>query len=332
MRPAGWSGSPGPDTAAWYREFAAHAAVASPSYERLSEAVAGDPSMLAWLDALPEPKRQPNLLFAAVRFNGGPTGSYRQFRSWLSDHADAVRSIMLARRTQTNEPGRCATWLPALPAEPFALLEVGASAGLCLSPDLYAYAYATSAGEHRIGHSPLVLPCTAVGLVPLPGAVPHVVWRAGLDLNPLDVLSDDDVRWLESLIWPEETERFDRLHAAVAIARRQPPRVVVGDMVADLAALAAEAPADVPLIIVHTAALAYVDEPGRHAFVATVRSLARQRPIQWLSNEAPGVVPGTRVETSDRARLVLAVDGVPVALTGSHGDSVEWLARTAPGG
>ena len=56
---------------------------------------------------------------------------------------DALRAVMLERSTQTNEPGRCAALLPVLAGlpEPLALLEVGASAGLCLLPDFYGYDY-----------------------------------------------------------------------------------------------------------------------------------------------------------------------------------------------
>jgi hypothetical protein len=46
-----------------------------------------------------------------------------------------------ARATQTNEAGRWAVLLPVLAAlpQPLTLLEVGASAGLSLHPDRYAY-------------------------------------------------------------------------------------------------------------------------------------------------------------------------------------------------
>ena len=44
---------------------------------------------------------------------------------------------MRTRATQTNEAGRCAILLPVLAAlpQPLALLDVGASAGLCLYRD-----------------------------------------------------------------------------------------------------------------------------------------------------------------------------------------------------
>ena len=70
----------------------------------------------------------------------------------LAERRDEVEALMLARRTQTNEAARCALLLPLLAAlpQPLALLEVGASAGLCLLPDRYGYDYA----GHRLGDRP----------------------------------------------------------------------------------------------------------------------------------------------------------------------------------
>lgn len=114
------------DTAVAYREFARSAYGSSPIYERLALGVADDPEVLALLCELPEPKRQPNLLFGAVALLTGALPDYGEFRGWLLDHRDDVVEVMLARRTQTNEVGRCATLLPALGQlpGPLALLEV----------------------------------------------------------------------------------------------------------------------------------------------------------------------------------------------------------------
>lgn len=325
---ASWSRSPGRSTADWYREFAERELSGiSPTYEVLCSGVAGDPQILARLDRLPEPKRQPNLLLATVRYLGGPVGSWPAFRDFVLDRWDDVAATMLARRTQTNEARRCTALLPVLAGlpQPLALLEVGASAGLCLYPDRWSYRYDTESGVHRVGDGPQ-LRCTASGPVPLPERVPEVVWRGGLDLDPLDVADDDDVRWLESLIWPEESERFGILREAVAIARADPPRIVRGDLTAELATLAAEAPWEATLVVFHTAVLAYVDEPGRAAFGTAVDALRQTaRPTCWLASEAPGVLPGTEGLRDERRRFLLCRDREPIAYAGGHGDTLDWL-------
>ena len=119
------------------------------------------PSCRRWLEALPEPKRQPNLLFAAYRLIAGTPGGWPEFRERLGERRDEIEAVMLERRTQTNEPARCALMLPLLAAlpQPLALLEVGASAGLCLLPDRYGYDYA----GYRLGDGRPVLRLRAGG-------------------------------------------------------------------------------------------------------------------------------------------------------------------------
>ena len=57
-----------------------------------------------------------------------------RLRALVCRNSAGLAEVMLARRTQTNEPARCATLLPALALlpPPLALIEVGASAGLIL--------------------------------------------------------------------------------------------------------------------------------------------------------------------------------------------------------
>src|SRR5438477_6505886 len=115
----------------------------SPLYNQLSRGVASDPEVIGFLLTLPREKRQPNLFLSAARHLFGTPAGWDQFRHGVLENQDALRAAMLARSTQTNEPGRCAALLPVLAGlpEPLALLEVGASAGLCLRPGLYAYDY-----------------------------------------------------------------------------------------------------------------------------------------------------------------------------------------------
>ena len=115
----------------------------SPLYESITRGVAADEAVIGFLLGLPKAKQQPNLLLAAERHLFGAPRDWPHFRELLLSDRDAVRAVMLSRSTQTNEPARCATLLPVLAQlrQPLALIEVGASAGLCLLPDHYGYDY-----------------------------------------------------------------------------------------------------------------------------------------------------------------------------------------------
>lgn len=322
------------ETARIYRSFAHYQARdVSPIYEDWADGIAENPMLLARLANMPVDKRQPNLLFAAARHLGCTAVSAADLRPWLISHWDSVTTVMLSHATQTNEASRCATLLPALTQipGPLALIEVGASEGLCLSPDRYSYDYRTSTGVVRVdpsgGPSSVVLPCTISG-APVPDSVPEVVWRAGLDLNPLDVTSESDMRWLESLIWPEHEARRRRLRAAAEIVAAEPPRIVTGDLLTDLDSLIAEAPAEATVVVFHSAVLAYVNAESRRRFAD---SMAAQPSMVWISNEGAGAFPefDEPIAKQAKGRFVLTVDGTPVAYTGPHGQSFAGIPRTS---
>lgn len=305
------------------REVRGHSAV----YEETAERIAGDPELIALIEGLPQPKRQPNLLLASVRFLGGPVGDYPAFRTWLTTHWDRVRATVLRHRTQTNEAGRCAVLLPLLASlpQPLALIEVGASAGLCLYPDRYRYLY-DERPPLGPADSPVSLPCRTTGPVPFPERPPSVVWRAGVDLNPLDVRDADQVRWLECLIWPEQTHRLDRLRDAVRIVRAEPPHLVRGDLNRTVRELVARVPRGATPVVFHSAVMPYLSEGERQAFTETVRSL----PVRWISNESPGLFPSVEGRlphpvSPDRTAFALALDERPVALGSPHGQWLEWF-------
>ena len=308
-------------TATTYAEFAAREAHdVSPAYERLSVAVSRDREMIARLDALPPAKRQPNLLFAAVRFLDGPVTDPGAFLDFAAERWPEVAAEMLARATQTNEVGRCALLLPVLAElrQPLALLEIGASAGLNLFPDRYSYQYS----DVRLGTGEPVLDCVLTGHEP-PTKLPDVVWRAGLDLHPRDVTDPADRRWLESLIWPEHEHRRERLRAAARVAAADPPLLLPGDLVDDLPALAERAPTDATLVVFHTSVLYQVPEPRRRTFVDLVRGL----PGHWVAVENPTIfgyddLPNPPDETLHN---VLALDGRPLAWCRPHGQGMSWF-------
>jgi len=164
----------------------------------------------------------------------------------------------------------------------------------------------------------------------LPEALPHVVWRAGLDISPLDVKDADQMAWLGTLVWPEQTDRLARLRSAVRIARADPPRILRGDLTRDLPLLVREAPRDATLVVFHTAVLAYVpDQAQRDAFAAQAMSLCDY----WISNEAPNVFPDIAAKIDGALQpplFMLAVNGNPVAAAHPHGATLDWIAEPPP--
>ena len=322
--------------AAAYRRWAhAEAEGVSDTYFAWAMAIADAPGALERIATLPTAKWQPNLVFAAARAAGAPLGSPEASTTWLEQHWASVEPIIRARSTQTNEAGRCAVLLPALSrlTGPVALIEAGASAGLCLFPDRYSYRYAVGGTTVSIdppdGASEVIASCTVDGALP-PVRLPDVAWRAGVDLHPIDPRDAEQVAWLETLVWPEHEHRRRRLHAAAAIAAEDPPRIVAGDIVERIPSLVAEAPPGSHVVVFHSAVLAYLTPERRAMFVEMIESLPE---VTWISNEGESVLPTVDAQVAEpiAGMTVLAVNGRPMALVGPHGQRYRALdAPAAP--
>jgi len=313
-----------------YRDFAAYAEGDSACFVAWALGVAEDPEIHAWLADLPRLKQQPNLVFAAARWHGARTPSgYAELKRTLLEQEATVKRTIRERATQTNEVGRLATLTPALAqiaaeSGPLGLIEVGASAGLCLFPDRYDYAWPPLGG--LTGSGGPVLRAEVTGDLPIPATHPVVTWRGGADLNPLDVSDDDAMTWLANLVWPEQQERRERLEQAVAIAREDPPGITRGDLFDALPALLTEAGRHGTPVVFHSAVIAYLDDEPRERFHDLMAGLVADGKCRWVSNEAPGVLPRVTGELAVPAgRFVLGLDGRPVALTHGHGHAIEWL-------
>ncbi|GAA2150025.1 hypothetical protein GCM10009844_30460 [Nocardioides koreensis] len=321
------------DVVTQYADFAAYARGYSPCLEEWSLGVVDDPEVQAWIAGLPGIKQQPNLVFAAARWHGVPApGAYAALRDALLGDDGRIRATILERSTQTNEAGRLATLTPAFAAlsagEPMALLEVGASAGLCLYPDRYHYEWSTDGGTVTAGDGP-TLACAVTGPAPLPAEPPTVAWRGGVDLNPLDVTDDDAMRWLTTLVFPEHDERRALLEQAIAVARTEPPEIVRGNLLEELPDLVDRVAAHGPVVVFHTAVIAYLEPDDRVRFHEMMTGLVAEGRCHWVSNEGKRVLPdvtATGPEVPDElATFVMGIDGRAVAWTHGHGHAMTWL-------
>jgi len=300
-------------------------------YEEWARGVASDGRVQQVLSRIPETRRQPPLVFAVSRMLGAGLSGFETWREFVLTHADALVAECTARAIQTNEPLRLAPLLPVLSEidGPIALLEIGASAGLCLYPDRYSYRFVDSDGTIRRTLDPVEGTSSVVLVSEVRGAMPQVrmpdvVWRAGIDLAPLDARDPQDRAWLRGLVWPGETGREERIEAALDIVAADPPLMMRGDALEHLAEAAALAPTDAALVITTPGVLAHIPRAPRTALVE--RLLAH--PARWITIDAPGLHDGwdPPVDAADWPGFAVALDGRIRAAADPLGRWWEWRA------
>ena len=173
------------------------------------------------------------------------------------------------------------------------------------------------------GPSNVAIPCL-IDETALPAQLPDVVWRAGVDLNPLNVHDPEQMAWLEALVWPEHEERRNRLRGASRIAAAEPAQLVRGDLLETVPALIAQAPEGSTVVVFHSAVLVYLQAEDRRRFVELMEAYPD---VVWISNEGAGVLPSVaeQVRKPVNGRTIVAVNGKACGLAGPHGQSYESL-------
>ena len=292
----------------------ADAASDSPLYRAFALGIAEDAELLrvvARIDNVPPL----NLLFGAVRLTLRPSDALAAWYPHLAsrprdagpDAVAALRDHVLAReaalleiarthRTQTNEVGRAAVLLPWLPRVQGDLhaIDLGASAGLNLLLDRFAYRYRGARGDTRLGQGPLELQCDNRGDVDLPRRVPVLATRTGIDLSPVDATDPAAAAWLEALVWPEHADRLARLREAVALRQHTDVTMIAGDAATTLARVAAALPPG-PLVVWHTIALYQADARAMADIDAAVEEAARHRDVTRVGFEPVADAPHAEV-------------------------------------
>jgi hypothetical protein len=294
-----------------YRHFGeVVAAGTSPLYERVAVALSESGEALRAIEAAPARKRHPTVILAALHdlaLAGRAPALAAAYAAADGDAAtgaaidtltDSVVAIAVRRQVRTDETGRCAVLYPAIAeaarrvgANAVGLIDVGCSAGLNLNVDRVGITYSNgqSLGDPS---SPVQLSSSIVGHRPIPTrAMPEVVVRIGVDLDPVDVTDADDARWLRACLWPDQPERVARLEAEMALAATAPPLLLQGDAVEVLPDAFARVPADALPVVTTTWALSHFPLESRLRFLYRLDEAAVGRAVAWVSVEGVGVGP-----------------------------------------
>jgi hypothetical protein len=231
---------------------------------------------------------------------------------------------------QTNEVGRCWWLLPCFldvarrtDAETFDCVELGCSGGLNLLWDRYGYRYERGAWGASTG---LVL--AGEERTPVSGAllelVPVVRSRVGVDRDPPDLRDDDAVRLLQAFVWPGEHERLQRLEAAVASWREEPPQIVVGDMLDELPGLLARRRDDALLLVWQSAALNYLPPERRDRVRELLEEAGSEGPLAFVETWQP--LDGSHDYYGLYVQVWPEGKRFEVAHSDFHGAWLEWRA------
>lgn len=241
-------------------------------------------------------------------------------------------SALAGRPVQTNEVGRCAALIGVLHvlAErfglPIRLFEFGASAGLNLNVDRYAYPV-----DSRVlgdAGSPLRLPAPWRGYpaAALAGPV-EIAERAGCDPSPVDATTTEGRRQLTSYVWADWSERLDRLRTALAVAAKHPVTVDAAHAAPWLAHRLGWPRNGSLTVVWHSVAWQYVDVAERGDIERTLQAAAAR-----ATPTAPLALAGLEnVGDSVRSRFEVRLSSWPtgghelVATTAGHGMPTTWL-------
>ena len=215
--------------------------------------------------------------------------SWDRVEDVLVAERDFLRRFVAEQRVQTNEVQRCWALLPCfleaarrLDASTIDLIELGTSAGLLLYWDQYHYRY--EAGEWGPADARLELSGEERGRVPgeLLGRELRVRDRVGIDLEPVDVTTDEGALLLKSFVWADRTERIERLDRAVGALREDPPEIVQGDFVELLPGLLERRRPDSLSIVFQVAAAGYLDDEEWERLRGALDEGGRQEALAYV--------------------------------------------------
>lgn len=257
--------------------------------------------------------------------------------AWLLEHEDDARSFLTSHRLQTNEAGRCAALLTgfleaARFGQPLRLLELGTSAGLNLRFDRYHYRY-----HNGPSWGPSVGPLLesrAEGAAPRSLSPPtvEVAERRGVDLHPIDPLTEDGARLLRSFVWPDEPARHARLDAAIDVARTTPARIDRGDLL-EWSGQHAAPQEGTTTVLFHSQVRHFLDAgaTARLGDIAegALRSATANAPFAYVSFEPPRGIPADGSNWPEVTVGLSDGSGPPewrtIASSDWHGTWVRWF-------
>ncbi|MET0984969.1 MAG: DUF2332 domain-containing protein [Steroidobacteraceae bacterium] len=288
-------------------------ATGAPLYARICEAAASDDAIIEIAARVPAGQPPAILFLAAAHFvlshaadeplaafypsltptpRTGPE-LYPIFREFCLRHRQQIEQLVASRTVQLTSADRATYILFALSHvageanAPLHVIEVGASAGLCLMFDQFRH---DLGGSHFLGpeDSPVRVQHHFRGAPPpLPRTLPPIASRTGIDLMPLDAGRQEQADWVLTSMYPDWRDESCRLRAALAMRREYPLHMIAGDAMAVLPTLVRSTPD--PICVLHSACLYQWPAEARARFGKLLRELSTGRTLYRVGIEPESI-------------------------------------------
>jgi hypothetical protein len=241
-------------------------------------------------------------------------------------------AAFLQSAPQTNETRRTIgllagfLWLAAQHDLDLELLEIGASAGMNLYWDRFAYRTASWSW----GDGDVRITTEWSGAAPPLTAVPRIRSRAACDLNPIDIRDPAERLRLRAYVWADQTERLARFDAAAAVAIANDARVERADAAEWLEDRLPRRSRDALTVVYHSVFYQYPRTETRQRIARAITKAGEEggAPLAWLRLEPEALFGGPR----DSVRFLVDAVTWPggerriLAATDGHANFVDALA------
>ena len=209
-------------------------------------------------------------------------------------------------------------------AQQLDLVELGTSGGLNLLWDGFRYRYAEGTWGGRSAYLELEGSERRTAPSELLAVTPGVRSRVGIDLAPVDLMTDEGVALVKSFVWADQTWRLDLLDRAVEAFRADPPQIVRGNLVEELPGLLARRDDDALMLIWQTAVFGYLSADERRAARGTIEQAGAGGPLALV--EAARPLDGSDDYYGLRLQIWPGGEHVEVGHGDWHGAWLDWLA------
>lgn len=270
--------------------------------------------------------------FPSTGGDGDPQAAWRATQADLLSH-EREYDEQLSLTVQTNEVARATPILAAMLTVahetqlPLRIFEIGSSAGLLLNFDRYhhtgeGWSWGDPDSELTLSNR------TREGVPKHLETRLEIAQRQGCDVHPLDARKSGDAARLLSFVWPDQSERFDRVRRAISIAQAHPVTVDRADGAAWIAQQAAVKDGFVR-VVMHTVMVEHLTAEQRRDLENVIRrvgeSAGARSPFAWVRMEPPALTLSyeTAITLWPGAREFV------VARSDGHAQNLRWDPQAA---